>query len=699
MNGLIDEYITPRYINRVMSEIFAERLKQALQNRGWSQAELATKIGLTQPAVSQFVSGKREPSQRVLADIAEALELSAAALLGQTTTLADVLTDSASDMSWHEREVYPDGARSYGNVRVETLSTSLATLVREAAQNSNDAACEDASVEMEFRLGILSGERLEAFQSSIQWSTLLPHIKAVAADHEHRSTKRFRQGLEVLEASKQLVVLRIDDYGTVGLIGDDYKKGNFSALVRRSQDTQKEHGTSAGGRFGLGAGIFSACSAFDTLLFSSKLSQPVQGLSDRRLIGRAVFPFHEIGISEFEGPFFYGIDDPGEEKRRLSAWATEQQTERLWLTRSNDKTGTSILIVGFFDPEQGIDVEADFTKLPRRLADEFTHYFWPAITRGRISAVFSRYENDEEIDRYVVDGNNVDHPYAKLLAGGNDILEQTVPLHVPRSKETHDGPYDHNAKLYIEVLPPEALNVRQINEVAICRRPLMVVRYISLPHLTLGARNFRAMVIAGEAAADDGMPTAADLAAETFLAKAEPAEHDQWTSRGTDLVAEYHGGSKSLSDFFEKIKSQIKRLIAPERDSDNKGPRALRELLALPGTTPTPKPRAYVSSPVWEDPGTYHRLAAIVKLTVRANDDVAFRPRLAIATESGGALPLAFKIIKHDGATFTDDGILKPNPGVRQINIVLEPDWGSVPARPALSAVTLDMSVEEKVRS
>jgi transcriptional regulator with XRE-family HTH domain len=682
-----------------MESKFAARLGEALKKKGWSQGELARRIGLSQPAVSQLVSGKREPSNKVQSDIADALEVSIAWMLGRDEAPVAALTDAASDMSWHEREVYPDGSRSYGNVRVETLTTTLQTLVREAAQNSNDAADGDGGVSMEFRLGILSGARLEEFQAALQWKVLEKHIESVATDRDHRSTKRYRQGLELLESTKQLAVLRIDDYGTIGLIGDDYKKGNFSALVRRSQDTQKEQGTSAGGRFGLGAGIFSACSAFDTLVFTSKLSQPDQGQSERRLIGRAVFPYHEIDGYEYEGPFFYGVQDPHESKRRLSAWSSDQQIDRLWLTRETERTGTSILIVGFYDPEQGIDAQADFSKLPNRLADEFTNYFWPAIARNRMSGIFSLYDNDDQIDRKVVDGNNVNHPYAKLFAGGDDVIEKTIPLHVPRSKETGEGPYDHNTKLLIEVLPPEAINVGQPNEVALCRRPLMVVEYLSLPHLTLGAQNFRAILLAGEAAIDDGIPTAADTAAETFLAKAEPAEHDEWTSRGTDLVAEYRGGKKALSDLVDKIKNQVKELVAPARDSQDKGPRQLRELLALPGVTPAPKPRAYVSSPTWDDPGTYSRLSAAVKLTVRANDDIAFRPRLAVLTESGAAIPLAFKIIEHDGATFADDGILKPNSGVREIKLVLEPAWNSVPSRPSLSAVTLDMSIEEKVQA
>jgi transcriptional regulator with XRE-family HTH domain len=684
-----------------MESGFASRLRDALDKKGWSQGELARRIGLTQPAVSQLTAGKREPSTKVQSDIARALEVDVAWLLGGTGTApVAALTDSAEDLSWHERTVYPDGSRSCGNLRVETLVTTLEVLVREAAQNSNDAARE-AEASMEFRLGILSGSRRDAFLKAIGWSTLLPHLEAVAADRKHRSTKRYRQGLDLLESTKQLVVLRIDDYGTSGLIGDDYGDGNFSALVRRSQDTQKERGAAAGGRFGLGAGILSACSAFDVLLFASDLSQPVQGKSERRLIGRAIFPYHQVGRGEYEGPFFFGVPDATDPQnvRRLSAWATDQQMERLWLTRRTGETGTSILIVGFFDPEQGIDAQADYALTLKKLSDEFAAFFWPAIARGRIAAVFSRYDNDKLVQELTVDGSNLDHPYAKLLNGADDVRERSVTLHVPKSKENGDGPYDHNARLLVEVLPPEAVGARQVNEVALCRRPLMVVKYLALPHLTLGARNFRAILLAGEAAFDQGIPTPADVGAEVFLGKAEPAQHDAWTSTGTDLVAEYSGGRKALSEFFYKLKVELKDLVTPERGPQDDTPRILRDLLSLPGTTSAPKLRAYVSALDWEDPGTFGRLAATVKLAVRASDDVAFRPQLAIATESGGSISLPMSIVKCDGASVSADGALKPNQGVREISLVLEPSWDKVPARPALSAVTLDMSIQEKARA
>lgn len=66
-----------------MRKIFAERLRQARELRGWSQAELAEKAGLQTSAVSHFEVGRRSPSFDNLKRLAEALEVSIDFLSGR----------------------------------------------------------------------------------------------------------------------------------------------------------------------------------------------------------------------------------------------------------------------------------------------------------------------------------------------------------------------------------------------------------------------------------------------------------------------------------------------------------------------------------------------------------------------------------------------------------------------------------------
>ncbi|MET7902050.1 helix-turn-helix transcriptional regulator [Streptomyces sp. NPDC005355] len=53
------------------------RLRGLRQAHGWSQSELARRSGIVRPAISSYEAGKREPSDRVLAVLAQALDFDA----------------------------------------------------------------------------------------------------------------------------------------------------------------------------------------------------------------------------------------------------------------------------------------------------------------------------------------------------------------------------------------------------------------------------------------------------------------------------------------------------------------------------------------------------------------------------------------------------------------------------------------------
>lgn len=62
--------------------LFAKRLRERRNEKGWTQAELATKAGLTASAISQFETEEREPAFSSLVKLARALEVSASFLSG-----------------------------------------------------------------------------------------------------------------------------------------------------------------------------------------------------------------------------------------------------------------------------------------------------------------------------------------------------------------------------------------------------------------------------------------------------------------------------------------------------------------------------------------------------------------------------------------------------------------------------------------
>lgn len=58
------------------------RIAETLQKRGLTQKELAHRVGLTETAMSRYISGERDPKPDVIANIATALCTTSDFLLG-----------------------------------------------------------------------------------------------------------------------------------------------------------------------------------------------------------------------------------------------------------------------------------------------------------------------------------------------------------------------------------------------------------------------------------------------------------------------------------------------------------------------------------------------------------------------------------------------------------------------------------------
>lgn len=65
-----------------MKETFSKRMKDAMQLRNMKQVELCERTGLGKSAISQYLSGTYEPKQKGVYEIAKALDVSEAWLMG-----------------------------------------------------------------------------------------------------------------------------------------------------------------------------------------------------------------------------------------------------------------------------------------------------------------------------------------------------------------------------------------------------------------------------------------------------------------------------------------------------------------------------------------------------------------------------------------------------------------------------------------
>ena len=71
-----------------VKEIFSERLKELLELKDKSQAQLAKELGTTPQAISSYVNGKTTPDYDILCRIADILGVSVDFLLGGESTLS-----------------------------------------------------------------------------------------------------------------------------------------------------------------------------------------------------------------------------------------------------------------------------------------------------------------------------------------------------------------------------------------------------------------------------------------------------------------------------------------------------------------------------------------------------------------------------------------------------------------------------------
>lgn len=73
----------------ISNETIRERLNEAIKQSGLKQTEIAKKVGIKQPTVSQYISGKANPSLETFANICIVLDADPAYILGITDNIGN----------------------------------------------------------------------------------------------------------------------------------------------------------------------------------------------------------------------------------------------------------------------------------------------------------------------------------------------------------------------------------------------------------------------------------------------------------------------------------------------------------------------------------------------------------------------------------------------------------------------------------
>jgi hypothetical protein len=489
---------------------------------------------------------------------------------------------------------------NYGNANQWTVNAGLSSLARESAQNSNDARIEGPRADLVYSFIVLSGNSLREFQSAIRWdSDLKPHLSAMAAAATGAvSAGQLQSGLKALESAESLTLLRIADYGARGLTGPEFAEGeptaygNFVKLCRLDLYSGKDR--ASGGSFGLGKAVYWRFSRLQTVLFNSTLDpmDAVGGNWRNRLIGVNQGVVHQMGSTSFQGRGFFGVAEQGGDI--ASAWDQRDLTDALRLTREDERSGTTALLVGFYDPDEpdkGLGEINEVRQFAKNLGNAIEEEFWPLLTRESLRVRVEVVDGDRVIYEQTVDPamqyTELTNALRKFdaghvdehLTGPGDVVVRDVPIQISKrtdADESHTA-FEHVAKLVVTLSDdqPDSLE----NKVCLFRKPEMVVQTIDK---VFEGRTYHAFLLAG-GAIRPGNPSLDETRADDFLRFAEPPAHDQWIPRSgrnktsqANLTAHYRAPwVPNLRNIEKAVVDQLFGLFGAPPVAEDQPPKAI----------------------------------------------------------------------------------------------------------------------------
>jgi hypothetical protein len=489
---------------------------------------------------------------------------------------------------------------NYGNANQWTVNAGLSSLARESAQNSNDARLEGPRADLVYSFIVLTGRDRQRFEESIGWGDQLePHLAAMADAAAGAVTAgQLQSGLRALQSSEPLTLLRIADYGAIGLTGPEFAEGdpqsygNFVKLCRLDLYSGKDK--TSGGSFGLGKAVYWRFSRLQTVLFNSTLrpEDAVNGQWRNRIIGVNQGVVHQLGNNNFQGRGFFGEVEPDGDI--ASVWDELHLADALHLGREDDRPGTSALLVGFYDPDEpdkGLSDIGDVRQFAKSLEAAIEEEFWPLLTRDRLRVRVEVLDGDRIIYEHRVDPeeqyNELVRALRKFDAGEIDedleqignVVVRDVPIEISARTDADERhiSFRHTAKLVVTLSDDQTDSLE--NKVCLFRRPEMIVQTVDKE---FEARTYHAFLMAG-AAVNPQASSIEDERADDFLRFAEPPAHDQWipgtgrtkTSQA-NLTAHYKAPwVPNLRNIRQAILDQLSELFGAPPPSEDKPPKSI----------------------------------------------------------------------------------------------------------------------------
>ncbi len=323
------------------------------------------------------------------------------------------------------------------------------------------------------------------------------------------------KALDLLKQDK-IPMLKISDYGTTGLTGDDFTKtGRWYGLVRSKGVANKNAG--AGGSFGIGKSAALATSELRTVYYFTKTSENTafQGVS------RIVTHLDNIN-RETQASGYIGFYDDKEQKY-YSVRDRDVQTIPDHFLR--DKIGTDIYIPAY----KGVD------NWERDLIVSILNDFWCAIENDIIKF---------RVGYDIIDKANINH-YINEYTGINFLnADRFYQAYKEGGKYETELPLIGKVKLYLKAEDEE-----KAKEVEVMRKNLMVIDKWNF-HFR---KSFSGVFICDN---DRG---------NELLRIMEPPRHDKWDPARHDEKIIGNKIIKSIKDWIKDCAQNLMPL--PESDS------------------------------------------------------------------------------------------------------------------------------------
>ncbi|GAB5410483.1 MAG: hypothetical protein BalsKO_28480 [Balneolaceae bacterium] len=177
------------------------------------------------------------------------------------------------------------------------------SFIREMIQNSNDAKNKNLDPNkypLEIKIRMIELDKASFPEYEI-YSEILDRIKSF---HSEIGKSQFFKNIDAEKEEKKVRLLVIEDYNTIGLIGEDEDyKSNYYSLVKGDYLSAKQSST-AGGSHGIGKNAIVGLSKSRTVFFSSR------NLFDENIfIGFSKLGTYTVGEQRKDKKIYYSIED------------------------------------------------------------------------------------------------------------------------------------------------------------------------------------------------------------------------------------------------------------------------------------------------------------------------------------------------------------------------------------------------------